>query len=236
MALSVTYSHKSRSTKAVLYGCTEAIQKAWIPRLEKCKHVIHHPLSVLTLFCDIERDRLFNLVDPIVREFVRKLLVIKSQHPGPALNSTPSDSTASTQAAGLEVSPEDFMRLCIEVSDLKIGLATWKQQIENLILHGEELAPSMDLRAEGPEDPRERHHLDTGTRIQRRLMELKGEYDEKIRECTEVIERSGLVAQLVRASFLLSVLPFVLSMVEIKLSRLTKESRVERHANQPQHL
>lgn len=206
VALSVTYSHSDRSTKAVLYGCTEQIQTRMTDRLERCNYVVHHPLAIPALLCDIERNRHFDLLEPVIRKFVNKAVnIAKPQYSTSPILKPSCDESASaamSRSSRPQEEPEDLMALWIQVSDLKRGMETWKQQLENLISHCEELGTSQPGQATGdPDDLDERQFMDAGTRIKERLMELKFEYDEKIRQCVDIIDGMVLVAQLVRDSF-----------------------------------
>lgn len=203
MALSVTYSHENKSTKAVLYGCTESTRDAIIRRLNKCNYVVYHPLAVPALFCDIERKRQFGLVGPITKKLSdRALKIAKPLRPGsPSLRFTRGNSTTSTQGAEAEEEPEDLMALWLEASDLKRGLQTWKHELRKLIAHADELAQDdLPRGSEGSEDLEQRLFRDAGERIRQRLLELDGEYDQKIRQCTDIIDGMVLAAQLVRGS------------------------------------
>lgn len=165
-----------------------------IHRLERCNYAVHHPLAIPTLFCDVERNRQFDLVNPIVTKLVNKALnIAKPQHrAGLFLNSTCNNITVTPQTAGIGEDSEDLMKLWLKVSDLKRGLETWKRQLENLILHCQGLVLVHSGDIEG------RQYNDAGQRIQQRLVELKCEYDEKIRQCADVIDGMVLAAHLVR--------------------------------------
>lgn len=195
MALSVTYSPRNQSTKAVLYGCTEAVREAMIHRLARCNHVVNHPLAIPTMFCDIERMRQFNLVYPLIRKAASKLFRIdKPQH-----------LTTSDQTTGLREDPEDLVTLWAQLSDLKRGLETWNRQLENLISHCEDLvtnpAQLLSVEHEVVETIVERQYVHAGKLIQQHLVELKCEYEEKIRQCADIIEGMVLAAQQVRFPF-----------------------------------
>lgn len=212
MALSVTYSHDERSTKAVFYGCTESTQNDIIQRLNKCNHVIHHPLAIPALFCDIERKRQFKLVDPITTKLSdRALKIAKPQLPGnPSLKLTRSNSTSWAQETGSKEESEDIMSLWLEASDLRRGLQTWKQELEKLIVHCDELGQERPRKGpDGSEGLEQRQFIDSGKGIRRRLVELNGEYDEKIRQCTDIIDGMVLATQLVRNSFFFAGLHFL---------------------------
>lgn len=196
MALSVTYSHENRSTKAVLYGCTESIKDDIIRRLSKCNYVVHHPLALPALFCDIERNRQFELVDPITKKLSdRALKIAKPQLPG-----RPSKLARSNSETGAKEESDDLMSLWLEASDLRRGLQTWKQELEKLIFHCDELGQDRPwIGRQGSGDLEQ--FIDAGKGIRRRLVELNGEYDEKIRQCTDIIDGMVLATQLVRGSF-----------------------------------
>ncbi|KAH8751297.1 hypothetical protein F5883DRAFT_578091 [Diaporthe sp. PMI_573] len=199
MALSVTYSHDTQSTKAVLYGCTESTREWIIHRLKSCNYVVYHPLAIPALFCDIERNRQFELVDPITNKLSdRALKIAKPQPPGsPSLRLTRSNTTTWAQGTEAKEDSEDLMSLWLEASDLKRGLQTWKHELEKLIVYSDELAQDRLRRgSEGSEDPEQRHFIEAGRRIRQQLLELNGEYDQKIRQCTDIIEGMVLAAQL----------------------------------------
>ncbi|KAI7781257.1 hypothetical protein LA080_014916 [Diaporthe eres] len=187
-------------TKAVLYGCKGNIRNGISDRLKGCNHVVYHLLTIPALFCDIERNRHFHLLDPVVKKFVKKAVNI-SKPQNLASRSSKLAYSSSTASADITSRPggesEDLMKLWLQVSDLKRGLETWKQQLENLILHCETLGTGQTRRAtEDPEDLDARQLMDAGKRIKERLVELKCEYDEKIRQCADIIDGMVLVAQL----------------------------------------
>lgn len=199
MALSVTHSHDSRVTTAVLYGCPDSIRDEMINRLTRCNNVVHHPLAIPTIFCDVERNRHFKLVEPVIGKLVDKALKISKREGRSSASSKSirSNSTGSTQSTELTVEPEDLMKLWLQVSDLKRGLETWKQQLEQLISHCEDLDRVAPRQPGSSDHLSEARYLDSGRRIHQRLVELKCEYDEKIRQCAHIIDGMVLAAQLV---------------------------------------
>lgn len=215
MALSVTYSPDRRLTKAVLYGCTDDIRDTMISRLTACNQVIYHPLAIPTLFCDIERKRHFDLVEPAITKLVNSALNIAKPQPlgSVSLQSTSRGSSASADQASASVEdPENLMKVWLQVSDLKRGLETWRRQLENLILHCEDLGraqPRVELdtdpvNSDLSHDFDKNRYLESGRCVYHRLVELRGEYDEKIRQCTDIVDGMVLAAQLVcYVSFLL---------------------------------
>lgn len=204
MALSVTHSHDSRSTTAVIYGCPDSIRDEIINRLTQCNNVVHHPLAIPTIFCDVERNRHFNLVEPVISKLVDKALKISKRQRWSSMSSKfiRRISTGSTQSTEVTVETEDLMKLWLQVSDLKRGLETWKQQLEQLITHCEDLD-----RGATQQSFDELEFLESGRRIRQRLIELKCEYDEKIRQCAHIIDGMVLAAQLVCSFLLFSFFP-----------------------------
>lgn len=216
MALSVTHSPGRRLTKAVFYGCTDDIRDTMISRLTDCNQVIYHPLVIPTLFCDIERNRHFDLVEPAITKLVSRALNIAKPQPrgsGSLQSTSRGISAGADQAPASVEDPENLMQVWLKVSDLKRGLETWRRQLENLILHCEDLGraqPRVELDTDpmdsdlSSHDSDKNRYLESGKCVYHRLVELRGEYDEKIRQCTDIVDGMVLAAQLVcYVSFLL---------------------------------
>lgn len=182
-----------------MYGCSDENRELITKRLTKTASSIYHPLAIPLLFCDMERERHFNLIGPIITKLIQRAVSISKPSvspPTPSWKSVRSESTSSGQSGGLVVdNPEELMTLWLKVSDLRRGLETWKQQLRKMILHCEDLmkqdSQSAVLATTGSVD------LQNGHRILARLKELEGEYDEKIRQCTNIIDGMVLAAQLV---------------------------------------
>lgn len=171
-----------------------------VKRLTECNFVVHHPLAIPTIFCDIERNRHFALSEPVIDKLVKKALKIskRQRRSSTSSRSTRRESLNSSQSAELMGDTEDLMKLWLQVSDLKRGLETWKQQLEQLILHCEDLDRAAPRRPDGSSDHLDAlQYLDSGKRIRQRLVELRCEYDEKIRQCAQIIDGMVLAAQLV---------------------------------------
>jgi hypothetical protein len=217
MALTVTYSPENKSTQAVVFGCSNTARETFINRLGVCDFKVYHPLTIPTIFAELERERHFGLVNPLITELVNRAVNM-------SMISGYTKSTGSEQSTKIRHDP-GLMRLWLKVSYLKRGMEAWRQQLEKMITHCEELTHSdlhvsdrtfddsagstpvnailsIDVSGQTNEadgqldDLRDLEY--SGTRIHRRLKELKCEYDEKIRNCSTIVEGMTLAAQLVR--------------------------------------
>lgn len=210
LALSVTYSPEHRTTHAVLYGCTEATRNTFQRRLSLCdSRAAFHPLTLPTIFADIERDRLFAKVKPLVTKLVdRALSISKAPPPPPAAGAlaaarktsrSSSHGGADGRSAG-KTPEEDLMKLWLGVSRLRRGLEAAKAQLLKMLVHCRGMnfdeSPSPRSHAQWQLDELQ-DLVESQERIEQRLVELIGEYDEKIMECAEVIDGMVLAAQLV---------------------------------------
>lgn len=218
LALSVTYFPESGTTKAVLYGCDDTTRDIFQKRLSLCNSSVYHPLTLPMIFADVERERTFNKVKPLVRTLVEKALSMSKAQTVSTLSmkSLQSNSTGSDQVKMRTETPEDLMQLWLKVSRLRGGLEVWKIQLQKMLSHCHKwtFEDASSTRVPRPykdwtgnnQVPRrlgleERQDLiDTGERIQLRLGELIGEYDEKIGECANIIDGMVLATQLVSRS------------------------------------
>ncbi|ROV89600.1 hypothetical protein VMCG_09923 [Cytospora schulzeri] len=194
MALTVTYSPENKSTQAVVFGCSNIARETFMNRLPVCDFMVYHPLTLPTMFAEA---------------------VNMSMISGHINSADPARSARATN-------DPDLMRLWLKVSYLKRGMEAWRQQLENMITHCEELTRdrfrvsdtfddsagstpvntilSINVSAKSGDTDRQFDELkdleDSGRRIHQRLVVLKCEYDEKIRNCDTIVEGMTLAAQL----------------------------------------
>lgn len=180
LGLSVTYTPSTRTTCAVVYGCSDDNRDTFRDRLSARDSLTYHPLTLPLIFAEIERERAFNRVKILVRKLVQRVVDMSM--------------VSSISVASPTESPEELMQLWLKVSALKRGLETWKTQLEKMLLHCQHLTFEGSQDDEAITEDLEQ----TGERIEQRLMEMIGEYEEKIRECTTVIDGMVLATQLVR--------------------------------------
>lgn len=210
----MTYNYSTRTTCAVVYGCSDANRNIFHGRLSLCESLSHHPLALPTIFAEIERDRMFKKVKLLVTNLFAKAVNISkfsttsSRLSIKSLGTNPTDSNSPVAMAE---SSEELMKLWISVSALKRGLETWKNQLEKMLCHCQRLTfenaagtTTVNANNTGSYEPSPRQKDDiedlklSGERIELRLGELIGEYEEKIRECATIIDGMILATQLVR--------------------------------------
>lgn len=206
------------STHAVLYGCCEKARKKFVERLQNSHFPAYHPLLLPTVFAEYERQRHIDLVWPLAQKLVCRV---------EALDIEDHEPDEPGNVSGAEDEPEAYVQQWLQISWLKNGLENWRQELDKMIAHSNELRetklyyrrPSKDtgestestpinasfsddafqVESHSHHSPDEAQKLeDAGTRIHHRLLELRGEYDENIRVCATVIEGMALAAQLVR--------------------------------------
>lgn len=203
LALSLTYFPDRKYAECVLYGCTENLHDNITRRLKKCDLGIDHPLILPTIFAEIERERHFGLYDKLRRQMLTRALNLPNN-------------------PKMVVDDSDSLTLWIQMSELRNGLLSWQQQLDEIINHVDELDDAnfytslndcTDSRESTPVNDQVSpgDKLDyalivsdeltelkiVGGRIKRRLRELKGEYDEKIRGSAVIIDGMTLANQMV---------------------------------------
>lgn len=195
-----------------MYGCDGATRDMFHRRLSLCESLVYHPLTLPTILADVERGRLFKKVDQLVKKLVKKAVNISSA-PGTLLSSVKAGGTrpeGSGQPSATTESPEELMKLWLSVNGLKRGLEAWKTELQKMLSHCRALtfekptatlldnsnSPSVDCD-ENCEQDEISDLKESGVRVGQRLEELIGEYDERIRECTMIIDGMALATQLV---------------------------------------
>lgn len=179
---------------------------------------MYHPLTLPTILADIERGRLFQKVDQLVKKLVKKAVNISSA-PGTLISSTKAGGTkpeCSSQPDATTESPEELMKLWLSVNGLKRGLEAWKTELQKMLSHCRALTfekrtaallENLDSSTIDSDEQLEQDHItdleESGVRIGQRLQELIGEYDERIRECTMIIDGMALATQLVSSGIFL---------------------------------
>lgn len=212
----------------MLYGCGEAARSKLVRRPGSWGFAAYHPLMLPTIFAEVERERHFHLVGPLITKLVGRVeaLDVADEQDDPRKTSDGRSSTSSESSSQENGTSEAYMRLWLEISWLKNGLENWKRELQKMIAHCEELRraefhiPDRDFGSSTESTPVNAHYSgDTfyeqkgGTCsqkikevgdlevaevwIRKKLTELEGEYDEKIRACTTVIDGMALAAQLV---------------------------------------
>lgn len=216
----------------MLYGCSEEIREQVIDDLSSCDHKLYHPLTLPALFAEIERDRHFDLVNPMVRKLMQRARSIANAQYS-------SGDSRSKQPAGVIQEPENYMQQWFEITYLKNGLQSWRHELQKMVKHCDDLTranfhasqrspastestpvnttfstdafDSTESTDETKMDEIEQLKI-SGYRIRQRLLDIQAEYDDKVRECGMIIDGMVLAAQLVSAKLCtLSVSPSLLT-------------------------
>lgn len=96
------------------------------------------------------------------------------------------------------------MLLWQNISFLRIGLQNWQTQLRKMIDHVDQLHDTdfgLPVAARVPSSQTRLNILqEVGGRLKARLQDLVDEYDEYIRQCTQIVDGLTLATQLVRFS------------------------------------
>lgn len=126
----------------MLYGCCEAARDKFLDRLESCDFAFYHPLTLPTIFAEIERNRHFDLVNSLITKLVERvetLHVANEQQDDPEQSPDGQPSTSSEDSSKTDEAPEAYIKLWLQISWLKNGLENWRRQLQKMIAHGDEL-------------------------------------------------------------------------------------------------
>ena len=162
-------------------------------RLENAEDSICHPLLLVGIFAELERTRQISLVIKGL-EGLLKTVSSLSRH--------------GTEWEDIAGDGDDAIDPWLLIHYLKNGLENWKEQLKKMVAHVEELSdiadPDFGQATDDNNDPvkaAENAYRDkirkTGKRIGERLAEIVCNYDEKIRECTMIMDGMTLATQLV---------------------------------------
>ncbi|KAF6806621.1 hypothetical protein CPLU01_15887 [Colletotrichum plurivorum] len=177
----------------MLFGTTPEIDNEVISRLKYARDATNHPLLLPGIFAELEKTRQL------------KKLVEKSQI---NLESTIYELSSGNGKEPTSTPNSDTMELWLDTTVLRDGLIGWKTQLEEMVLHADELAaresgtpsgPSGfygDGRAQEQSVKRRRVCL----RIRDRLRRIIHEYDGSIRECSMRVDGMAMATQLSHAT------------------------------------
>ena len=161
-----------------------------------------HPLLLFGILIEVEKKRHLRLVDTKVYHLLKRVHVLSH------MNKISSTS---------EISSENYsVDLWIEVSRLRIALRAWQQELAKVEEHiamlerdflarpavydaASSAGSNSDGSTTGTLGPNlwRDSAIAAGRRMQKRLREIKTEYDLKVQECTMVLDGMALSTQLV---------------------------------------
>ncbi|TGJ88275.1 hypothetical protein E0Z10_g452 [Xylaria hypoxylon] len=194
LGLSVTFTPRTLTTHAVMYGCDNETTDNIIKRLSSSDLSELHPMVLVVLFAELERDRLDRLVRNKISCLVQQIVGITENR-----NYTLDKTGLPSISPPLATSIQDWL----EMGNLRNGLQAFKQKMRDMIEHIDELQdillnPENDKYSFAANLDRDilRGLADTGLKIKERLKHLVDEFDEHIHKCATIIDGVGLASQL----------------------------------------
>ncbi|KXH69315.1 hypothetical protein CSAL01_07613 [Colletotrichum salicis] len=125
LALTVSHILKTGTTNAMFFGTDPEVEEEIIDRLYFSSKALQHPFLLQGILTELERKRqLKRLVEDTQDELER------------AISNLSSESV--TQSA--KTSTQPTIDLWLETTELRNGLMNWKTQLEEMLLHIEEMA------------------------------------------------------------------------------------------------
>jgi hypothetical protein len=202
MALAVTHFPKTRVTFAVFFGCLDEIVKEISDRVRDCQDASAHPMLLVGIFAELERRRHVKLVERIVRELLNRVIILSEER---GFESGQSGNNSY-----------DSLEAWLEASNLRTSLYSWRDQLEKMVAHIDDLATtefkstltSKTSSGNNNESIVQTTSIMMGQRIRERLEEIKCDYDEMIRKCTQSMDGMTLATQLVSLCRFTSILLF----------------------------
>ncbi|KAK4464070.1 hypothetical protein QBC42DRAFT_337177 [Cladorrhinum samala] len=186
LAISAVFYPETGFTGAVVFGCSNSVVNEIAGRIENSEDAWTHPMLIMGILAEIERERHLKLVQDLLFNLLQRVRSL---------------SYAGTVSTTSMLTKEDYsIDLWIRVNQLRIQLRTWKKQLSKMQDHILELEKMLkeDPRYRKDEGRSWRHRaVETGRRAHKRLAEILSEYEEKVQECSMVIEGMTLSAQLV---------------------------------------
>ncbi|KAI0435618.1 hypothetical protein F4803DRAFT_544957 [Xylaria telfairii] len=193
LGLSVTFTPRTLTTNAIMYGCNDQTTENIINRLSNSDLPELHPMVLVVLFAELERDRLDRLVRDKISHLIQQIIRMTEKK-----NYTLDNRDSSPLSPSLATSIRDWLGM----GDLRNGLQAFKQKMQDMIAHTDELEILFDPESDKLDIASDleaevlRGLRDAGSKIKERLKHLVDEFDELIRKCATIIEGVGLASQL----------------------------------------
>jgi hypothetical protein len=196
LTLSATYIRTTGLTLAVIYGCNDKQKSNIMRRLQNAGDSVHHPLLIVGIFAELEREHLLSRVEELIDRFLQKTEALSN------------DTRLYKQILNSQgEKPGDLLQLYNDSRNLIQVLQAAKAQLSKIIDHIQELQSiggqknhfdeKSDNRNSSAEGKRRRLIKHTGIRIRERLLEISEEYDRKIGDCRMVLEDWTVTTQMV---------------------------------------
>ncbi|KAK1454899.1 hypothetical protein CMEL01_03659 [Colletotrichum melonis] len=155
-----------------------------------------HPLIMVLIFAELERKRLFNFLER--EQSALEKWILDLEHKLRLESQVPRLGTDEVELAS-QIRDSQSTKLWIDVSSLRNGLESLRDQLVKMIQHSEVLATTVFKQPAEGSDEIDSHleERNTGERIKTRLSEMLAEFDSKVRTCDSLLGGMALAAQMV---------------------------------------
>ncbi|GAP91362.2 hypothetical protein SAMD00023353_6300010 [Rosellinia necatrix] len=195
LSLSVTFTPGALTTDAIFYGCDAKTAEEIRKRLSTSDVSSLHPMVLVVLFAELERNRLDDLVRNKIMELFQQIVKIS----GKQYNSTLDNEDLSSPFPPLSIS----IRHWLQMGELRNELRAFKRKMCDMMEHLDEFQTkflNIEMKEESVSWSVDTDTLsnfeETGARMKERLKHLIDEFDELIWKCANIVDGVGLASQL----------------------------------------
>ncbi|KAK2016243.1 hypothetical protein LZ32DRAFT_601806 [Colletotrichum eremochloae] len=203
IALSATSFVECGTTYAVMYGCKAQTIDLVSRILRKFQDQALHPLLIPMVFAELERKRLFGMLDRKQTSLQQRILDLENKLRGETQSGILENAKNAQSAENADITAQtrdcESTKLWIDVSSLKNGLESLKDQLVKMAEHSEELAATVFKPPPAESAPGTDQYAEerkTGERFAIRLREMVTEFDSKARSCDSLLGGMALAAQM----------------------------------------
>ena len=189
LAISVNFVPATKSIFAVVYGCNKDQRDKIKARISREEDELNHPLVMIGLFVELERERLVDAVDNLMDKFTLRSDILEGRYWNRQL---------SMESSRIK----ENLQLCLQSHHLIDQMSSVKRQLKKLMGSVGEFNRWVDKT--GPADippladQEDRDHLaQIGAKISTRVQDIMDEYNDKMDECRTIEESLSLAMQTV---------------------------------------
>ncbi|KAH6977455.1 hypothetical protein BKA56DRAFT_674268 [Ilyonectria sp. MPI-CAGE-AT-0026] len=190
VAMTLTHSPQTKTTFAIVFGCSEMQRRQIEGRLKGVTPMaLAHPMLLPGILAELERKRLTGLVEYTLDRFT--------------LRAGGTSMVAGGRVGTLHMSEEQmgqYLELCYESQSLAKEIKSVKRQLFKMMQSCDIPYPAAscpDTRDGGSvaAETMQDALADVGTRIKKRTLEIMDLYDNKIDECSMVLDNTSITMQ-----------------------------------------
>lgn len=227
MAVSSVFYPKSGFTAAVFFGCDETLREDITGRMYTAENATSHPLLIMGIVAEVERERHSILVRDQVFQLLGRVSALSNPVQITTDSTMKKDHYSveswfkiSQLRSELQTWKVQLAHMVEQIDQLEEEVfteqsysspSTFKDAVpesptsdttqvatDDLDEVDEKLIKQQEEHTSTPDEVDWRQHgRQTGRRIKRRLREIMNDYDQRIRECTMVIDGLILATQMV---------------------------------------